>query len=336
MILSDMSALLTEYDTPRYLNFSDVDLRVAVNRHLPDDSQMWPEDPILCFQRRLFLRFLSRYFTSSEEMAQLKLYVGAYLVWYLSPFTSQYLTKQMMLDVGRPRSTMSYVRFRCTEKITSLLPLVVFRVAMDRLPEVDKADVFNVYRKIRDATITMFRKQDQNVADELDKEFQSISLNAYNFTLSWDTVEQAFGFLPRLQGNFFQIYLKAARAITASLKKSMRKPGNDMFHAPGVSLSPLYRLLVGREIRVDLATILPPMFRHDFPLAVKMAGIGVLIAESLLRLMFILYYMVGVFVGQWVLMLLRAFKRNDSSLWIVDCNLTYLFRKILKTPGNIR
>lgn len=291
-----MSTSYTVDDIPKYLNFSDVELRVAVNRHLPDNSQVWPDDTILCLQKRLFLRFLSRYFGSHEMMAQLKLYIGAYLVWFLSPFTSRYLTMQMMLDMGRPRTLETYVRFRCVEMITALMPLVVFRVAMDRIPEAEVSAIFDVYSRIKRTTVNMIRNQDKNVVDEVVKSLESASINTHNFTLSWDTVENAYDFIPDLKGNFFEIYLKAARASTSFYKSSMRNLDNDIFHVPGLSINKMYRLLVNREITVTVGSATPPMFRHDFPFAVKMAGLGVSFGDTLIRLIYFLYFMVGFFL----------------------------------------
>lgn len=287
-----MSSSYTVDGPPKYLNFTDVDFRVAVNRHLPDNSQMWPDDLILCLQPQLFRRFLSRYFGSAEVMSQLKLFIGAYLVWYLSPFTSHYLTMEMMQDIGRPRSMITYVSVRCMERITSLMPLVVFKVAADRIAETELAGVFDIYRRVKHATVNMIKTKDEGIVDEVVKHLQTLSINAHNFSLSWDTVENAYEFIPDLKGNFFDIYLKAARASMTSFKASMRNPDNYIFHVPGLSLNNVYRLLVNRELSVRVGTAAPPMFRHDYPFAVNMAGLGVSFGDSLLRLIFFLYYMV--------------------------------------------
>ncbi|KAL1474738.1 hypothetical protein MTO96_037763 [Rhipicephalus appendiculatus] len=129
-----MDMLSTDYaaSRPEYLNYSDADLRRAVNRHLPDKLQQWSEDVLVCLQLRLFARFRDE-LRSPAKSASFKLYLGAYLVWKMMTFASRYLRKALMQENGTPHIADLYVTAQCTELINSALPLTVSKFQQDKI-----------------------------------------------------------------------------------------------------------------------------------------------------------------------------------------------------------
>lgn len=275
---------------PEYMNLSDAVLRIAVNRHLPDESQLWPRDRFLVLQEGLFRHFNERFLKDDSIRAKLKLYIGAYLVWYLSPFTSRYLMEFLMSDIGQAGSTQMYTRTRCIDAVTKQMPLVVWKSNMDTVSQGTKEAVFQVYGMVRRMLYLNIKKYDEMIAEQMLETMMTLSLNAYNFTIPWETIDEAYTFYPDLKGNFFTMYLTVARANAVTFRRSMRRPQNDIVHTPGTALIEIYRLLVVREIRVPMVYVLPPLFRDDYPMEVKMAALGSHISYSMVHLFLLIYY----------------------------------------------
>ncbi|KAL3248177.1 hypothetical protein MRX96_056590 [Rhipicephalus microplus] len=93
---------------PQYHNMSDPDLRRAVNGYLPDDSQLWPVDEIVNMQPEFFSRLDATHLRKTGYQERFKLFLGAYVVWALSPMVSTYLTNSMLADMNRLSTADDY------------------------------------------------------------------------------------------------------------------------------------------------------------------------------------------------------------------------------------
>lgn len=281
---------LSDIPDPLYVNFSDVDMRVAVNRHLPDSSQLWPEDTMLISHVQLFRRFLETFTESAEVRTWAQLYVGAYLVWYLSPFTSDYLTDHLMRDVGDAGETELYVTAHCFEAFLRVMPLAVWKSIQDELPTSEKEALFEVFGEVRNALYEATRLADAAVAEQMRLVMNSLSLTAFNMTLTWEMIEMIYDYVPKLEGTFFDMYVTVATAAAAKFKSSLRQTDNDLHHLPIITLRPLYSLLVLREVRLPTYLTYPPAFHSSFPAPLKMATLGNQIAFNLGLMLYYIYY----------------------------------------------
>lgn len=275
---------------PAYINFSDVDLRLAVNRHLPDSSQMWPEDEVLCMEKSLFEQFSDTCMNSPRNLALFKLYLGAYLVWYLSPLTSTYLTDFLMRGMNAGGDTARYTLGRCFDTLARLMPMVVWKSNQETIPQADRADIFRLFRSLRENIDHRIRSVSPEAADDVEVLLISLGVAANNFSISWDMIEKSYEFIPHLKGSFFHMYLTAARANARTFRASMRKPATDIVYMPIVSNVPLYRLLVCREIRTPRPLLFSPVYYASAPAEVKMATLGSQMVYSMAHLLYFVYF----------------------------------------------
>ncbi|XP_064463827.1 uncharacterized protein LOC135374825 [Ornithodoros turicata] len=287
-VMSDaMKSHLGVYQ-PRYMNLEDSELRLAVNRHLPDNSQLWPEDNIICLQSMLFYKFNHYYLHDTETLAKLKLYIGTYLVWYLSPFTSTYLTYHLMKDLNEADGTYTYITQRCFEGIIDLMPLLVSQYVLMSVP--DKSEIFDIYRHARHAVDHVVRRDSATAAEAFGRELDTISVGEFNMTSTWAALDKIYKYIPLLKGNFFHMYLTVAKANARVFKDTIRRPVRDLLHLPLVGSIPVYRLLVAREIQVPMLFLRPPIITTSVPLEAKMATLGAYIASNMFQLMYFVHF----------------------------------------------
>ncbi|KAH7934681.1 hypothetical protein HPB51_028952 [Rhipicephalus microplus] len=116
---------------PQYHNMSDPDLRRAVNGYLPDDSQLWPIDEIVNMQPEFFSRLDATHLCKTGYQERFKLFLGAYVVWALSPMVSTYLTNSMLADMNRLSTADDYRFSKCIEAMEALMPLVNWQLHRD-------------------------------------------------------------------------------------------------------------------------------------------------------------------------------------------------------------
>ncbi|KAL1481253.1 hypothetical protein MTO96_050405, partial [Rhipicephalus appendiculatus] len=109
--------------------------------------------------------------------------------------------------------------------------------------------------------------------------------NAYNMTLTWGILDQAYAHV-HLDGGtgFFDLYLRACRLSVTVFKQSMRRPRHVLSHAPGIASVRLYRNLVTREVVVKnhFVTAIRTDSRHM--LSILSALVGTEICEQLLAI----------------------------------------------------
>ncbi|KAK8780872.1 hypothetical protein V5799_017786 [Amblyomma americanum] len=284
--------IYTHYGFPdaQYVNLSDVDMRVAMNRHLPDSSQLWPKDEMLVLHLQLFRRFLDGYTSSEEARSRAQLYIGAYVVWYLSPLASQYLTRHLMADLGLADEADGYKAARCFDAIAGLMPLAVWKMMHAMINEHETAAMFEVFGEVRNALYDATRRTDVSTAEDMRLAMNDVSLNAFNMSVTWETVEQAYHYVPMMKGSFLSMYLTVASAGMATYKDSHRNSASDVRYLPIITLSELYRMLVLREVGVPVHLAIPPLFHSSFPVHLKMAVLGKYIAFNFGLMFYYIFY----------------------------------------------
>ncbi|KAH9380821.1 hypothetical protein HPB48_021352 [Haemaphysalis longicornis] len=269
---------------PEYINFSDVTLRQAVNRHLPDESQQWPEDSVICLQRLMFRRFRARHLVDAQMASAFKNYAGAYVVWYLAPYVSPYLTASLMEDLGHPQRLRDFVRARCSALILGVLPMPFFKAKTEGKLG-DAAAIFATFATLRSVIETTMARHDRAAGQRLSAHADTLAMNFYNMSVPWLVLDRMYAGIPHVHdSNFFNMYQTVATYSLRQLKQSMRKPNNSYVHVPHLTTVGIYRAVAAREIRIPLVNVLWPKFHPRYPLAARMAGLGVEAARNLVGL----------------------------------------------------
>ncbi|KAH6939988.1 hypothetical protein HPB50_023868 [Hyalomma asiaticum] len=279
-----------EVNEPEFMNFSDVTLRVAVNRHLPDESQQWPDDEMVCMQRAVFIRFRQEHLADAAKASAFKSYLGAYLVWYLAPYTSPYLTRSLMADMGVPEQEKDFVRQRCSSLVQSTLTLAFWKARQDKITRVAKKVAFEVYASLRVLLLSMVAHYDKDVADHMSDFIEALSLNVYNMSLGWDVLERIYRAMPPVRGTFVQMYRTIETYKSNLLRRSIRRPNSSYVYVPQLSEVRAYRLLAAREIYVPLTNQMWPLFDEDYPRPALMAGFGWQTARGLVEMIYYTYF----------------------------------------------
>ncbi|KAK8783005.1 hypothetical protein V5799_015654 [Amblyomma americanum] len=275
---------------PAFQNLTDPALRRAVNGHLPDDAQLWPGDEIVNMQPELFKQLNATHLSHRDYIEGFKLFLGAYVVWVLSPWLSRYLASGMLADIGWASTEEAYRYDKCLDAVEFVMPLAKWKIEHDT-----QAERSNSWQLMRLSALSI-KDLDRIYGEVFTKLFavvvDSVSTNAYNMTLSWSMIDKVYVYV-RLdsRADFFDGYVSAAGRGVDALKKSMRRPLPTMLHAPGISSNALYRLLVAREVIVRNFRTAPPLFGASSTQAVQVAVAGTLICRQLIVLArFIFFY----------------------------------------------
>ncbi|KAH6937710.1 hypothetical protein HPB50_003683 [Hyalomma asiaticum] len=291
-----MYILSTGYATtsrPEYLNYSDPDLRRAVNRHMPDHLQQWSENTLVCLQLGLFSLFRDE-LRSAEKAASLKLYLGAYLVWKMTAFASRYLTYAVMAEGGAPMLVERYLTAQCTDLINTALPLTVWKFQQDKIDNASRHAIFDIYALLRRALVDLVAGHDSDAASKIADFADTLSLGAFNLSVTRRQVDNLYAFVPQLKSDkirtFLDLYSKVAVSTLAMLKNSTTTGGASLPHVPHLATSPVYRLLVTREIAIRPFTFLWPAFHHEYPAAVNMGLLGTFIARGLVDMVYYMFF----------------------------------------------
>ncbi|KAL3202467.1 hypothetical protein MRX96_042475 [Rhipicephalus microplus] len=179
---------------PAYMDLHDPELRRALNGHLADDSQLWPENVIVSLQPDLFYELNATHFTISNLTENFKLFLGAYVVWLFSPYASSYLTTRMLEDMGLESSAKQYQHRRCTQALENILPLVMW--------EVEHGDYnYRLYtwKMLRFIALSVNRLEEV-YGDAFREYFTSVvsrvGVNAWNMTLRWEVLDSVYSYVP--------------------------------------------------------------------------------------------------------------------------------------------
>ncbi|CAN7989938.1 unnamed protein product [Ixodes pacificus] len=267
---------------PSYMNLSDAELRRAINGHLPDNSQLWPTDEIVNLQPKLFKAFNETFLQTAADREDLKLYVGAFVVWDLSPLAYRHLTVHMLADMKNSEIEEEYVTRRCIAALQTVMPLVPWKVESDLVK--DKSAVFRELALVQRAIERHSVRYGKEVVSVLKKSAKQIMVNAFNSSATSALLDKMYEFLDITQsGSFFVIFLKASSNITAYFKDSLLTPQHNIVHLQGVSVIRLYRMLVLRESVVKSYLMAPPVTLPDHPVQVQAAVTGTELALDILQ-----------------------------------------------------
>ncbi|XP_037561181.2 uncharacterized protein LOC119440334 isoform X2 [Dermacentor silvarum] len=291
-----MEILSSDYEAsyrPEYMNYSDADLRRAVNRHLPDQSQVWARDVLVCLQLEQFSGFRDE-LRSPEKAASLKLYIGAYLVWKMMTFASRHLTRTMMEEMGRVSRMNRYMRAQCTDLINTALPLSVWKLQQDKIENASRLAIFDIYARVLRAFVDVVAGYDSNIASSIEEYAHTLSLGAFNLTIKQEQLEALYVFVPQLAieklRSFLDLYTTVMVSTLTALKDSVNVHSENLVYVPHLETSPAYRLLVAREIAIPPYALLWPVFHHEYPAAVNMGLLGTLIARGLVDMVYYMFF----------------------------------------------
>ncbi|KAH7975846.1 hypothetical protein HPB52_006191 [Rhipicephalus sanguineus] len=270
---------------PRLQRMNDFELRRAVNGHLPDDSQLWLDDEIVNLQPLLYRALNETHFSGNAE--SFMLYLGAYAVWWLSPYASRYLTAAMLADMGWAGTWNSHRRAKCLEALGSVMPLARSNFYQDA--QGDKSLTWTMQR----LTVQSVSRLGKVIGEAFGRTFNILASrvysNAYNMTLTWGLLDQVYAQVHLDGGNgFFDLYLRACRLSVAVFKQSMRRPRNILSHAPGIADVRFYRNLVMREVVVQNNFVSEIQTDSRHMLSMLSALVGTEICEQLLAIVYFL------------------------------------------------
>ncbi|KAH7986750.1 hypothetical protein HPB49_025823 [Dermacentor silvarum] len=282
LYIAEMVRRYWDKSTVPYLQqMHDFELRRAVNGYLPDDSQLWPNDEIVNMQSELFHELNQTQLTDNAE--GFRLYLGAYAVWWLSPFASRYLTAALLDDVGWAGTLKSHRLAKCLEALESVMPLARWKFYDDT------QGIRSVGWTMQQLIAKSVDRLQRVIGDTLGRMFNTVtrqvSSNAYNMTLTWGVLDQAYAHV-QLDSNsgFFDLYLRTCRLSITVSKHSMRRPRNIMLHAPGIASVVLYRNLVVREVIVQSFPVVATPMDSPHLLPVLAAFVGTEICKQLLTI----------------------------------------------------
>ncbi|XP_070391730.1 uncharacterized protein [Dermacentor albipictus] len=289
--INELAHLYWGDDTvPSLYNLSDPDLRRAINGHLPDDSQLWPEDTIINLQPDFFANLDGTHLSKEGYQERFKLFLGAYVVWALSPMISKYMTNSMLADMGLEGTEGDYHFFICTEALMMLMPLVQWRQSTDTLG--DRTPSWNILRlDIR--SLSLWMSSYGVTFEHLVKTVSArLATNAFNMSYTWEMLDNAYSYFPNYTDMlFFDLYRQAAMATASYFKKSLRQPEHSIYHVPGIAAIDLYRLLVGREVIVHQYYSSSPLYEPWHPPAVASAVTGTRTSKQVFVLLwFFIFY----------------------------------------------
>ncbi|XP_077486764.1 uncharacterized protein LOC144098086 [Amblyomma americanum] len=150
----------TVYST---VDLSDSVLRRAVNRHLPDELQQWPTDRMAKLLDPGMEKLWGLVRNSSLQDAMMD-YLGAYVVWYLLPFTSSSLTRHLMEDAGHPAQLKSYQLERCLDLVSHTAPLVPWMAISEMISESARRRGLRILQESKRSIVAKIEELDKSSA----------------------------------------------------------------------------------------------------------------------------------------------------------------------------
>ncbi|KAH9376973.1 hypothetical protein HPB48_007987 [Haemaphysalis longicornis] len=269
----------------------DRELRWALNSHLPDDSQLWPNHEVIDMQPGLFAALDKTFLLSENNRAKFVQYLGAYMVWLLSPIASDYLASSLLDDLGYSgpyfgvRYKLRRVAEDCFYNIYALLPAASWKLQADLTP--GRHYGHRVLSMVKKSMIEMMAAYSEAFAAKAKPIISLLGLNVLNMSISDELLDSIYDFVPvsDLQQGYYSLYRAVARAVVAQHKQSLRSPRDSFVHLTGVSAQRVYRLLVTREVIMPYSYMAPPMADPGHPIAVVVAAIGNSLGEHMLTLL---------------------------------------------------
>ncbi|KAL1472275.1 hypothetical protein MTO96_039448, partial [Rhipicephalus appendiculatus] len=180
--------LWDEFSPPAYQALNDSDMRLAINSELPDDSQLWYDDAVVNLQPRLYREFEREQLWADDlSRKRLKLWLGAYAVWTAAPFASRFLFFSLLDDIGKGRGArVPYVVRACVKSVDLVLPLVVWKIQTDTVPDLTPA--WTALHSVRTSMEALVAAYAPNIAVRVGSATRFMSVNALNMSASWQGV----------------------------------------------------------------------------------------------------------------------------------------------------
>ncbi|CAN8021187.1 unnamed protein product, partial [Ixodes persulcatus] len=274
---------------PTYMSMNDEQLRRAVNGQLPDNSQLWRDDKIVNLQLAWFEQFDKEFLQTPQERERFKLYLGAYIVWDLSPLMSRHLTSQLMEALKNVRFTDDYAVDRCLWAVNLVMPMASWK-AQDGLVY-DKAPVFRAMKLTKQGLERYGLKFSEKAKSLISNEIEHVFINALNSTLTSALVDEAYSFMTvSRSGHFFNTFLEVSSSSMSFFKESLRKPQHGIVYIMGIAQNEIYRMLVAREATVPSFFQVPPLLLEDTPSQVIAAVVGTRVSSAVLMLIDLVFF----------------------------------------------
>lgn len=268
---------------PAYMNLSDPELRRAINGHLPDDSQLWLKDEIVNMEPEMFAEFDTSFLRTTVVRDRFKLFLGAFVVWLLSPMTSSYLTSSLFENMGKIHLANAHITKRCLEYLDIVMPLVVWKAMSEPLPS--HLLPYQTLRVIRESLVHYGRLYGEYQGTVMSQSAEHISVNAFNQTMTWEFLDSIYNHVAvGISGDFFSMLRHATRTSVVFLEQSLKRPKHNEVHMPGLANIKVYRMLVSRELVVGTYYLTTPLTRLDHPWEVLAGVLGAYMARNMLTL----------------------------------------------------
>lgn len=246
--------------------------RTAINKNVPDRWQLWPGDHIRGIAPRTVYD-LMYLFNGTYASDKVKQYIGAYVVWYLIPFTSPDLTESLLSEMGRRQYFSSYMKDRCFSLLSSTMPMVVWKMVDDHIPSQQRDVALGVLGSVKKLMIQALRSMHTGGYTLIEPGLSRLSLHPFQQTYKWDAIDDAYSYLPRVQMRFFASFLQVCRTSMARMKRSKLIRKADDF--PAVDIIPLYRLLIFNQVLLQPYYFFPPFLLPHTPPERLLSTLGV-------------------------------------------------------------
>ncbi|KAH7952185.1 hypothetical protein HPB52_019693 [Rhipicephalus sanguineus] len=274
---------------PRFYSLTDLDLRTAINGHLPDESQLWPEDEVVLLQPEFFVKLDVDHLSHTGYQESFKLFLGAYVVWAVSPLVSRRLTPRMLVDVGGRTSEAYHRLSMCMQALEILMPLVKWQLHRDA--QKDLWPTWTVTRLSARSMVSFLAAYGGVTKAFASPILSRLGANAFNMTNTWEMLDYAVAYLPNnTDAPFFDLYRAAAKATATFFKQSLRRPRNNIHHVPGIASDDVYRLLVTREVSLFHYLTSSPVYEPWHPAAVIAALAGIYVSAQMATLIRLAIY----------------------------------------------
>ncbi|KAH6921507.1 hypothetical protein HPB50_001988 [Hyalomma asiaticum] len=283
--------LWDEFSPPAYQTLNDSDLRLAMNSELPDDSQLWYDDTLVNLQPRLYKEFeRDQLLADDGSRKRLKLWLGAYAVWTVAPYASRFLYFSLLDDIGKGRGArVPYVVRACVKSVDFVLPLVVWKIQTDTVPDLTPA--WTALHTVRMSLRALVSAYGPSLAARVDPATRFMSVNALNMSASWRVLDTIYSFLPvKAEGSYFRVLMAATTSTVRFFVRSLHRPTSNVYHVAGVAPIRTYRLLVARELVIKDYLLRPPLTEDQHPPAVLAAVLGTIMAQQMFALLYILFF----------------------------------------------
>ncbi|EEC17431.1 hypothetical protein IscW_ISCW012193, partial [Ixodes scapularis] len=280
---------LTRHPVPTRLR--DTEFLMALNKHLPKESQMTPND--VYYQLDPVFELLGKIERRKPgTLKRFRLLVAAFVIWLFAPATSLSLHRALLDALSRRTSPTSEALRSCGRSLGWLMPNALWRVTADvsweentypYLTEVLK-NTRNAFRDVVSRTVLRNSSWTRPIIHESWKVLKFIFGTAKNVP-SWSELDVEYGSIPDIDvtANFLTTYTTALRARVAWHAGAFARPG-DVMNAPfpvNLEASRLWSMGILKAVAVKRLLTTPPIFSPKFPRAWNYGTLGLAVGTSL-------------------------------------------------------